>query len=264
MAVKKTTAKNSDAGEAVGGRVIFRRLLFGISIFSCIALLGAGVWLICRLPDVLMYQNQRFEFKHPVIQSAGYWGRPGKQQELLDRIGLNGKINIFGIDVGDVRKKVLNIDNIRDAEVQIVLPDTLIFRLEERIPLAYVGGDMVIDEDGERFGRTESVALDRELPFIVGYREDRSDKISEALKLIVTANRNCQALKIKKILVSNYDYLDVFLVYRGRDLRVKFPLNKDYADLFNKLQSAVLHSYLNRENPSGFDLRYRDYAIPEY
>lgn len=264
MAVKKTTGKSDRAESAVFNRTVFRRILFGLLILAAAAVAAGIIWMICQLPDVLMFKNERFKFKHAEIQSTGYWKKQGKEQELLERIGLNKDINLFEVNVGDIRKKVLAIGNIRDAEVQIMLPDMIIFRLAERIPLANVGGDEVIDEYGRKFKRSESAASDRVLPIILGCRDDRADKVKEALKLIATANRNCQAVTIKRVLVSQYEYLDVFLTYRGRDLRVKFPLNKDYGDLFNKLQSAVLHTYLNRENPVGFDLRFRDYTIPEY
>ena len=82
----------------------------------------------------------------------------------------------------------------------------------------------------------------------------------------MTATREYKDIVIQRIVIDSPYHLEVYLQYRGeQSWHVLFPVSSEsYSILFNKLQSAILHSYLKRDNPTGFDLRFKTYATPIY
>ena len=276
MAVKKSVPKNSENKSSKnnsgtkstklseGGR----KFLFAAAIFLIIALCALIAWLVYVIPQKLMNDNPRFALKQVNVVSPGYWS--GKGDEVLTKLELKKGMSIFQINVGAVREKALqNIDNIKDAEVSLVLPDMIVFNLTERIPRAELGnGQFVIDEDGKMFKRSESMAADRKgsLPKLIMKSNGNKNLQLEAVKLIMTANSECPDIVIKSIVIdSSYEFKVVLTHRNGQDLQVVFPIGgESYSTLFNKLQNAILHTALKGENPVGFDLRSKNYAIPKY
>ena len=274
MAVKRTSGTATDSGKntrSTTGKPVngaWRGIPFVkfvvIPVVFCIFVIG----MICIIPGKLMYKNQRFALRHIEVNSPGFWNNKGEM--LISRLGDNSVTsgtNIFRLDVGNIRKKLLKISNIEDAEVRIVLPDMIVFNIRERIPRAEIDGGFVVDEYGKLFKRSESSAADRTLPRLIKKNPDPKLQ-KEAIDLIMTATRECQNIVIESIKIDNPHYFEVRLltmIHNNRSWKILFPIGSEsYSILFNKLQSAILHTYLNRENPVGFDLRFKNYASPLY
>lgn len=239
-----------------------RKLLWCFLTALLCTVLFLLIWGAILIPGKLTSDNPRFNLRSHDVQGIGYWQK--NSSELLRRVNITPGVNVFTLNVGEIRKHLLGISNIESAEVQIVLPDMLIFRINERVPRAIVNKNFVIDENGKIFKRSESAAADRTLPVISGKRDKTLYK--EAVALIMTANRECRDIVIDKIDIKDEFSMTVWLTYRGdRQWKVIFPVAKEsYSILFNKLQNAILHCALKRDNPVGFNLRYREYAIPIY
>lgn len=273
MAIRKTAesaknnkpaAKKTNETEKGRGKGFFLPLIIILLIVFCALI----IYLVCMIPNKLMYKNPRFKLQKVEVTSPGFWH--GKGDMLLSKLGNDVKIgtNIFLLNVGDIRKKLLDkVSNIEDAEVQIVLPDMLVFDIRERIPRAEFGGNIVVDEYGKLFKRSESSAANRTLPRLI--KKNPDPKLQrEAIRLIMTATRECQNIVIESVKIENPRYFEVRLLtmnYNNRSWKVIFPIESEsYSILFNKLQSAILHTYLKRDNPIGFDLRFKNYATPIY
>jgi cell division septal protein FtsQ len=275
MAVKKTSKESvpakgakkavekSDAGSNSSIRKFFITLLLVLLVVFCVLV----IWIICIIPGKLMYENPRFKLKNIEVKSHGFWH--GKGDILISRLGKEAlpEMNIFRLNVGNIRKKLLEVPNVEDAEVQIVLPDMLVCNIRERIPRAEFGGGAVIDEHGVIFKRSESSAANRTLPRLIVKNPDKKLQ-KEAISLIMTATRECRNIIIQSIKIDSYYHFEVNLqtMHRGdQNWKVLFPIGSEsYSILFNKLQNAILHSYLKRDNPIGFDLRFKTYATPIY
>lgn len=275
MAVKKTSkekssgkeTKNAGSKAETGSNHSVRKFFITLLILLIIAFCVLIVWLLCIIPGKLMYENPRFKLKHVDVRSTGYWH--GKGDVLVSRLGSEvvSGMNIFRLNVGNIRKKLLEVPNVEDAEVQVVLPDMLVCNIRERIPRAEFGRGAVIDEHGVIFRRSESSAANRTLPRLIINNPDKKLQ-KEAISLIMTATRECQNIIIDSIKIDSPYHFEVNLqtMYRGdQRWRVLFPIGSEsYSILFNKLQNAILHTYLKRDNPIGFDLRFKTYATPIY
>ncbi len=273
MAVKTITEKNQNSKNTSGkaksaAKGIWGRFCFPVMIVLSLAFCVFAIWLICLIPCKLLYENPRFNLQRIEVKSPGFWH--GKGDLLIARLGddsVRTGINVFNLDAGDVRKKLLKVHNIEDAEVQIVLPDMIVFNIRERIPRAELGRNIVVDEYGKLFKRSESSASNRTLPRLIKKNPDKKLQI-EAINLIMTATRECQNIVIESIKIDNPHYFEVILLtmlHDNRRWKVLFPIGSEsYGSLFNKLQNAILHTYLNRDTPIGFDLRFKTYATPLY
>lgn len=247
----------------VSGR--HRKALLILAFLVLLIVLSAAVWLLLLIPGQLTVGNPRFNLKNVYVPGVGYWHNRG--DELLSRLKIKKGTNLFDLNAGEIRKKLLELPNVENAEVQLVLPDMIVFNINERVPRAAIDRIAVIDEHGVIFKRSESLAADhRKLPQIVMRSGGRKSLQQEAVALIMTANRECKDIEIDRIILDNPSFMTVELTYRNdRQWVVKFPFTPDeFGSLFNKLQNAILHCALNRENPIGFDLRFKEYAIPLY
>ncbi len=271
MAVKKSSGngnkskRKSDAsGKTPSDSGRGRRIaLFCILL---LLLLGVAVGLIAillKVPDVLLNRNKRFELKRIRVISTGFWN--GKEREIAEYIKVapgQGQ-SVFTINVGDVRKRIGNIQSIDSCEADIILPDTLELNLTERVPRAmlYPATHIVVDEYGNQFKRSESSAANRVLPMLYDLRgnEAFAKQIKPALTLIMTAIKDYPDISIKHISLRSARWLKVYLVYREQvKCNVLFPISEDYHFLLNTLQSAILNS---RGNLHNFDLRYNGQVI---
>lgn len=78
-------------------------------------------------------------------------------------------INILSVNLVNVRKRLLNVPWIADAEIRRILPSTLIIKVTEQRPLAVLdlGKPFLINTDGEIFKETESLRFEK-LPIVTG------------------------------------------------------------------------------------------------
>lgn len=265
MAVKKSTVKSSSGRRkgnvASGGAMSFlRKTLLVFSVLLVAVLSAGGVWLLCMIPGKLLYKNPRFKLLRVETRGSGYW--QGKGIELLAHGDIQLGKNIFTINPGKVKNSILaRIGSIAEIDVQLVLPDTIVFKTIERIPRALLTDGigeplLVIDENGFIFPRHESTASNQRLPVIKAFDLKNRELLKEAVSLIVIANREYGDITIKEIVADNSMHMLIRLTYRnGKELKVYFPVAvEDYSVLFNRLQNAILNSAVTRDNPVGYDL----------
>ena len=272
MAVRKTeSAKNSGSAsrgsgsaENKAGRSPLKSFFVFLIVIFTLAVLGTAVYCVVRLPGMLLVENRRFAFKNLEV-SPSYWQT--HKEELARRLNLERGKSIFAIDAGKVRRQLMNIPNIELAEVHIVLPDTLVLKITERIPRAVLfnqRSDLAVDEYGVKIKRSESMLGNQALPVITGMRagENMDRQLAPALRLIMTALRGFQDISISWISVRHENYLDVRLFYRRgpQEFRVLFPLT-DHSFMLSVVQSAILEAGRRGEARTYFDLRTRGRVI---
>lgn len=271
MAVQKKTvggSARSSGGRNSGADAPASRgrgLIFFLALLFLIAVAVGFALLLWRIPEYLMLRNRRFVLRRVEVHSTGYW--QGRGQELASRIGIAPGDPLFAIRVGDVRRKLKDLQNIEDAEAQLVLPDMLVVKLTERVPRAVVeGGVLVIDEHGQQFKRSESTAAGQKLPVITGMRVGNvKEQFKPALALIMAVIRGCKDIVIEEISVRNPHFLEARVTYRNhRTFRVKFPVDaEDYEYLLLVLQNAILRAAGRGDDPAVIDLRYKGQAVYE-
>ena len=152
-ATEKSKKIPDDAAAARNRKIV----LFFVLLVVLLALITGLIWLGLKIPNVLFKENPRFVLKRLEVTSSGYWH--GRDREIAKRIGVNIGQPLFDINAGEVRKKALAVHSIDSCEVQVVLPDTLVLKLTERVPRAvlYPQTQMVVDEFGGAFIETKGL-----------------------------------------------------------------------------------------------------------
>ncbi|MBE6356448.1 MAG: FtsQ-type POTRA domain-containing protein [Lentisphaerae bacterium] len=261
MAIKNTAKKNPSSKKTTGGSAknaetkvtAWRCFLFCLFLLLCLAVIGGIVYFVCQIPGKLIYGNERFQLRKVEIHDSEYWRNRGN--ELLGRVGVPLRSNLFAIDVKNVRKRVSSIPNIKQVEVKISLPDKIILKLEERVPLARVGRDRVVDFDAVIFKAAESSVEISNLPVISG-NVDEQAMLVKALQLIDAVNRNFYWIKISTIEIKE-SYLEVNLLHQQiSSYRILLPVDGDFKDLLRKFETTIAERRSKGKEFSGVDLRF--------
>ena len=266
---KESTRKSSRSENASDGKgsSFLHKLFIGMCIVFAVVLLAGIVFLLWQIPNGLMFQNPRLRFYRMEVRSNGrYWQE--NKNKLREICGIREGDSVFAINVGDVRQQLLELNGIEEASVQLSLPDMLIVDLTERTPRAMIDEDTFIDEKGICFKREESSFAKQTFPYIAGDFKKADDMsgdrgVCNALELIAVANRDCRDVAIKKVTIANKNLLIVDLDVRSganeRALRVKFPTDREFPPLFNKLNNLLFENNFP-EVAGELDLRYDDKA----
>lgn len=226
------------------------------------ALFGAQRWLFT--------ENPRFALREIRLQNSGFW--QDKTRLLAARLDLRTGDNLFAIQPGAVREKLMNIPSVERCEVTRVLPDTLHLRVIERIPRAVLANPRspwVVDENGIVIPRLESLSASLQLPVITGISTARLtpgmklEPLREALALIMQTIRNFPDITILAIDLKDPEKLKFFMKYRGRKTcRVLIPArNRNLAYLLSVLQTAIIDAERSGSGAGTFDLSFTSNVI---
>ena len=140
---------------------------------ALLATIAAGTLIFLGLQTanrLIFSENDEFIIKHYDIASDGRL-RPWHIREYA---GLEDGLNLFAIDLGQVKKDLESVPLIEQAEVQRRLPDKLIIRTKERVAIARLALldrnslPMAIDRHGYVLGPGSVSPL---LPLIVGINQ---------------------------------------------------------------------------------------------
>lgn len=88
---------------------------------------------------------------------------------VMEYAGLNECSNLFGINIGTMREKLLLVPRVQSVEISRRMPGTLELRVTERVPIARIemkGYFLSVDNDGFVLGPTKNATR---LPVIVGH-----------------------------------------------------------------------------------------------
>jgi hypothetical protein len=158
---------------AVGDKIIKNKYLRASLAASVILAVCAGLaWFFYWEWGQLFRSNPAFTLRKVELYSSGWW--KGKNLEAARRLGLKiGETNIYAVDIGALRKKLTDDEaNIESASVSRKLPDTLVIRVTERIPRAFLftrSSVKLVDNSGIVMSRDSCVNFDKNLPLIKGF-----------------------------------------------------------------------------------------------
>jgi cell division protein FtsQ len=143
---------------------IFRRLAIGFYLIAGMAALVATNCLFIFVHDVL---TQCDYFKARSLKIEGI--QRLTEKEIVEQARLSNDVNVLAVNLSLVRKRLLAVPWIAEAEVRREIPSGLFIRITEHQPLAVVdlGDKYIIDEEGRIF--KEWAASDPDtLPLISG------------------------------------------------------------------------------------------------
>ncbi|NKB24509.1 MAG: FtsQ-type POTRA domain-containing protein [Kiritimatiellae bacterium] len=188
------------------------------------AAIGGTSWLIVAgvqsLGALLFSENEKFILKHVEIHNPG--GKL-KQRHIKEYTNLIDDLNLFDVDIRQVRKDLESVPLIKSVTVQRRVPDTLIINIIERTPVARLshrvkGFYLAIDREGYVLGPGSQSHY---LPIIQGYRQAglgpgdyiQNDFFHDALKVLEYCDsaRLTQIFKVSTIGIGNPEALEIRL-----------------------------------------------------
>ncbi|MBE6379865.1 MAG: FtsQ-type POTRA domain-containing protein [Lentisphaerae bacterium] len=264
MAVRKSQTKTSSSTKSaqVQERRKFKRgsILLAALIALLIMLLLGLWWLKGRMLD----KNPRLTLQVVKIDSTGYWGQGGNKENLVSELDLKvGSDNMMALDMNGLRKKILAIPNVADAQVIWMLPDTLHIKIDERVPKAFLaGGELVVDSNALVMNSRECLGVHEKLPVITVLGGSGNEyqpgstatDTLEALALLNAMQENGSFEAVNISVLRNKNILSGTFRYHGNgaeaeEFVVKLPLlDCNYPAMLEKLRLTA--DYLLKEEPS--------------
>jgi cell division septal protein FtsQ len=214
-----------------------------ISVLLLFLLLGGLVYGIQKglqhIHAALLYKNPRFEIQHLDISSDGRLS----EDQIREFIKVSEGQNLFAADFNDIETRLKKVSQIESVYLERQLPDTLIVRVKERLPLARVQSDkpsqypFLVDRFGVVLPPRQSAST---LPLIKGIQEKlkpglslKDPDVKTALDIIgLSENMSClrNHVRIKSLSLNNPDFiymeLDGGIMVRMPRVSLRSRLNK--------------------------------------
>lgn len=190
-------------------------LLVVVGLLAWLLLAGGQALFFRHNPHYLLRQPPRIEIVTGSIAEAA----------VLARLDVTpGTTNLYELNLAQVRRRLLEDPIVRQAEVRLVLPDTLWIRVFGRTPVAQLArpGGQLVDSEGMVLPPA-TTNKDRALPILMGIPHPNSfkegDRLTEplaqsALEFLqdIDTAPNGHWLDPKRIqLISAYDEVHIFL-----------------------------------------------------
>lgn len=139
--------KRTAQGTAYGGKK--RRLAWALTVLVILAASGAGFWYGRQVtgPDLLGWADQFFEIQVTDVTGALRVSR----EEILALLDLEPERGLLSVDPEALEQVLKTHPWIRHAEVRRVFPKTLVVKIKEREPVAFLrteGRVFMLDREG--------------------------------------------------------------------------------------------------------------------
>lgn len=225
---KKKRVLYAKSGKNNGGTDARRGALVLASVLLVAGLLF-GLYYVCLFVGSLFFsKNPSFELKNVIMQSDGRL-TPSK---LFEYASLEHDLNLFEVDVEQLRDHLESVPLIESVRIQRRMPDTLVVDVVERVAVAQVhwkwrAVPFLIDRHGIVLPATRT---GQALPLIDGLKLDElrpgeqmtDDGVQYVLDLLSTADAMGLApqIQFKRFDLRSPDYVNALL---ENDVTARFP-----------------------------------------
>lgn len=211
----------------------------------------AAVWLAItgfgKMNRWLFADNDRFTVRHLDVSSSGRLS----EAHIKEFANIDKGVNLFDLDIESMRESLESGPLIKSVEIQRKLPDTLVVRVNERIPLARIAHGkskfyFSIDRDGHVLGLAGPKL--KNMPIIRGHGDKGltpGDALNDggaidALSVIGMCDDGTisQVVSISSIDVSFPEFLDVLMEDKRRVWLPRNPSRSKILDMVRVLQEA--------------------------
>ena len=267
MAAMRQSKKNAGTVDPAA-RQKKKKLIRGIILLAVLGGVLAGCTVaLFWLNKCMFKENKHFILRNADIISNGYWGKGNlTASKLLRKLDLQiDRSNLFAIDPGQLRRELCSIPNIADAQVKIILPDTLEINIEERIPRAFIGrsnSPLVTDANGVIMNSSECFGIHPNLPVINGtvHHNMRAGEVHAALRPalhLIMAIQRYKCFSVAAVSLSQADNLLMFVDYRQGAMRRRYHVTMprgNYPQWLDILQSAIEDARRHGDSRNRIDL----------
>ncbi|MBO5922954.1 MAG: FtsQ-type POTRA domain-containing protein [Lentisphaeria bacterium] len=260
---KKSAGTVDPAARQKKKKLVRGIILLTVLIFLIVGCAAALFWLNNRM----FKENKHFILRRANIVSNGYWGKGSHTTDrLLRKLNLHiNESNLFAIQPGQLRSELRSIPNIADAQVKVILPDTLEINIEERIPRAFIGrpnSPLVTDANCVIMNSKECFGVHPNLPVINGtvHHSMRAGEVHNALRPalhLIMAVQRYRCFSVAAVSLSQTDNLLMFIDYRNGSVRRRYHVTMprgNYPQWLDILQSAIEDARRHGDDRNRIDL----------
>lgn len=245
-------------------RTLTRLMVIGVFFAIVAGLVLATIrQSLAFLTDNPLYAIQSVSVQEPSFLTA---------DEVISLSGVQNGDNLLRLSLVDVRKKILEHPNIREAAVMRRLPNVLRIEIKEREPLAQIsiGKNYLVDGEGALLTWNDKFAL-REWPLIEGLdlkssvvdNKIQSDPLTEVLQILKLFRGSVAATRMD-IQIVRMDEPGGYLLEtsKGFALRLRVGLKPEEVQVKFTQVVAVLEDLQKKGiAPAVLDLRFEDIVV---
>ena len=248
------TVKSQEGKESSFSILRFFNFLF---VLGFIGFTSYTVYLVLTQGNIRPIRN--IEIANTLIYANG--------QDVKNAINEVGRLDYFFTNLGEITRKIENVDWVKSVSVEKRWPDTLIVKLEERIPYVRFGDAEFLDREGNRFFLPPSGGL-RDLFRVDG--ELGTEKKVLAMYAVLKPwfeERNMELRSIKLDSRQNWrlytdNNIEIILGKDDLNLRLK-KLFSIYHNLIKQYKRVIQTIDLTYQD-GGFSVRWKKGVIAEY
>ncbi len=218
---------------------------------------------------IWFWKNDAFELKAVKIQGNHFIAK----EDIFELAGIDFSKDIFGVDTGEIEKRILKHGMIEKVAVTRFLPSALRIKVKERNILAVISGSdlSAVDVNGKIFSQFPAESI-YDLPAITGFhfrtdstgrrRPDHPELVQKAI-YILSALKTHDLLIYHELSDLHYHQNQGFILYlKKKSIPVILGL-EDYSQKLNNF--LVIYHYLLDKNELEpvklIDLRFKDQVV---
>lgn len=145
--------KNPYKGAGVkveGEKKSLAKPFFTLLFLGLLGIVAYTIFLVLTQGNLRPIKN--IDISNPLIYAS--------ERDVYDAIQEVGRLDYFFINLNEIARKVENIPWVKAVSVEKKWPDTLIIKIEERIPYVRFGQNEFLDREGNRFSLPPSEGLE--------------------------------------------------------------------------------------------------------
>jgi cell division septal protein FtsQ len=228
--MKKTLSKTKRKEPFSAGKNRFKHFLYKFTVWVFFALLPISIILMLKygVSRLFFSGNPHFLLKHIQIEIVkGNFNR----NHILDKISFKpGTDNLYAIDLGRLRRQILQDPVVQEVEVRRILPDTISMNVYGRTPIAQLirSGGRLIDANAVILGYGPK-SEKHNWPIITGIQKIKSYETGEKLDNPFVS-KAINFLLLKEV-ITNGNRLDVQVIQLDenyQELRVYLNGKKEH------------------------------------
>ncbi|MEG6585946.1 cell division protein FtsQ/DivIB [Dendrosporobacter sp. 1207_IL3150] len=191
--------------------------------------------LIILIAGFLFMNSSSFNMKSVIVQGNKYMS----EEEVIRIAGLPDNINILRLNTSEIKTRLSHDLRIAEAEVSRQFPGTVVLKIAERKPIAYVAssyGFMEIDKQGiilAVYKNLKKVSV----PMITGVRLESGyvgDQVqNQAIQYILNYLSNLDEQTINNLSEINFSSSGSMFAYTNNSVQIRIGTNENLADKAN-------------------------------
>ena len=213
-----------------------------------------------------IYENEKFKLEKILVNGNRYVSK----NEILALAKIENSRNIFKVNIKELERKIAMNSQFSKVEVERVFPSSLLIKVNEREPVAFIGEDkrLETDKDGVIFPAFKHSFYDKKLYTVAGAsininelgKKCSEGDLGEVLRIIeqIKSSKSPYVNEITRINASALK--DLELVAENSGVIYKIGLG-NWDEKFDRLDNILKKLKDERTNILYIDLRFRDEAV---